>query len=98
MLSEEGMWRAKQYLVDREPGVCNQFSGRIQIFFFKTLMEADKTPLMFHCTAGKDRAGFAAALFLAALGVDRETIIEDYMLTNELTGVTMEAMKVSLRG
>ena len=61
-------------------------------------METDKTPLMFHCTAGKDRAGFAAALFLAALGVERETIIEDYMLTNELTGVTMEAMKVSLRG
>ena len=35
-----------------------------------------------HCTAGKDRAGTAAALVLAALGVPRETIFEDYLLTN----------------
>ena len=83
---------AKQYLVDGNREFVISFQAEYKSFF-KTLMEADKTPLMFHCTAGKDRAGFAAALFLAALGVDRETIIEDYMLTNELTGVTMEAMK-----
>ena len=35
-----------------------------------------------HCTAGKDRAGTAAALVLAALGVPRETVFEDYLLTN----------------
>lgn len=36
-----------------------------------------------HCTAGKDRAGTAAALVLLALGVSRETVYEDYLLTNE---------------
>jgi protein-tyrosine phosphatase len=36
---------------------------------------------VFHCSAGKDRTGMAAALILAALDVPRETIIEDYMLT-----------------
>ena len=35
-----------------------------------------------HCTAGKDRAGTAAALVLTALGVPRETVFEDYLLTN----------------
>jgi protein-tyrosine phosphatase len=39
---------------------------------------------VFHCTAGKDRTGFAAALVLSALGVDRATIEHDYLLTNQL--------------
>jgi protein-tyrosine phosphatase len=51
--------------------------------FFKVLLDEQAAPLLFHCSAGKDRAGFAAALFLSALGVERETIIEDYLLTNE---------------
>jgi protein-tyrosine phosphatase len=38
-------------------------------------------PLVFHCSAGKDRTGCAAALLLSALGVPRATIIEDYLLT-----------------
>ncbi len=39
-------------------------------------------PLVFHCTAGKDRTGFAAALLLSSLGVAQDTILEDYLLTN----------------
>ena len=39
--------------------------------------------LLFHCTQGKDRTGCAAMLILTALGVDEETIMNDYMLTNE---------------
>lgn len=46
------------------------------------LIAADAPPLLFHCTAGKDRTGFAAAVVLEALGVPRETIMEDYLLTN----------------
>ena len=42
------------------------------------------TPVVFHCTAGKDRTGFAAALLLCVLGVDRDTIMQDYLLTNQL--------------
>jgi protein-tyrosine phosphatase len=36
-----------------------------------------------HCTAGKDRAGTAAAMMLTILGVPRETVFEDYLLTNQ---------------
>lgn len=51
--------------------------------FLKHLLE-QPTPQVFHCTAGKDRTGFAAALLLSALGVDRTTIERDYLLTNQL--------------
>ena len=49
--------------------------------FFRVLSKAGNAPLLFHCSAGKDRTGYAAALFLAALGVDRETIFDDYMVS-----------------
>jgi protein-tyrosine phosphatase len=50
---------------------------------FAHLLERD-SPLVFHCTAGKDRTGFAAALILLALGVQRDAVMQDYMLTNAL--------------
>lgn len=40
--------------------------------------------MLFHCYAGKDRTGVAAAILLSLLGVDRETIFQDYLATNDL--------------
>ena len=48
---------------------------------FALLLESDR-PLVFHCTAGKDRTGFAAAMILLALGVPRDVVMQDYLLTN----------------
>jgi len=42
-----------------------------------------RVPILINCSAGKDRTGVGAALILAALGVPRETILADYLLTNE---------------
>lgn len=50
---------------------------------FEHLLASD-APLVFHCTAGKDRTGVAAALVLSALGVPRELVLQDYLLTNEV--------------
>jgi protein-tyrosine phosphatase len=50
---------------------------------FAHLVE-DHAPLVIHCTAGKDRTGFACALILHALGVPEEVISKDYLLTNRL--------------
>jgi len=45
-------------------------------------IEAGNLSLVVHCAAGKDRTGVAIAILLEALGVPRETILEDYLLTN----------------
>ena len=50
---------------------------------FEHLLASDE-PVVFHCTAGKDRTGFAAAMILSALGVGRDTVLQDYLLTNEV--------------
>ena len=48
---------------------------------FAHLLE-ERAPLVIHCTAGKDRTGFACALILHVLGVPDDLIAEDYLLTN----------------
>jgi protein-tyrosine phosphatase len=51
---------------------------------FTTLGDVAHRPLVFHCTAGKDRTGFASALLLTLLGVPWDTVIDDYLHTNEV--------------
>ena len=57
-------------------GLTGPFSN-----MFDRLASSDQA-IIFHCTAGKDRTGIAAALILTALGVDRETIMADFMLSD----------------
>lgn len=47
-------------------------------------LAAGELPVLFNCSAGKDRAGTAAALVLTALTVPRDTVIADYVLTDSL--------------
>jgi protein-tyrosine phosphatase len=51
------------------------------------LLESGQTTLL-HCTAGKDRTGMTTALVLSSLGVDREVIINDFMLSNDYLSVS----------
>ena len=57
------------------------FSNKSYQFMFDCLL-SEMTPLLFHCSNGKDRTGIAAMLILLALGVPEETVKEDYMLSN----------------
>jgi len=50
---------------------------------FTSLADENKTPALFHCTTGKDRTGWAAAAFLTLLGVPTETVMEDYLRSND---------------
>lgn len=54
--------------------------------YFDLLQDEAETPLMFHCSAGKDRTGMGAALFLYSLGVDEKTILNDYLSSNKYLG------------
>jgi len=51
---------------------------------FALLRSEANLPLLFHCSAGKDRTGFGAALLLTALGVEWRNVVADYLATNLL--------------
>jgi protein-tyrosine phosphatase len=61
-----------------------QFAG-----IFQRLV-AGSTPLIINCSAGKDRTGVASALVLSSLGVVRDDVLADYVLTNEAVDLERE--------
>lgn len=71
---------ARQVMAKSYPAMLARFNGQYRRMFAELL--AGEAPLAFNCSAGKDRTGIAAALLLTALGVPRETVIDDYLLSN----------------
>jgi len=71
---------ARAAMASSYPAMLGQFNGQYRRMFAELL--AGEAPLAFNCSAGKDRTGIAAALLLTALGVPREAVIEDYLLSN----------------
>jgi protein-tyrosine phosphatase len=63
-----------ELMVDRKATVFGDW--------LRVLATPGTLPVVVHCSAGKDRTGLAVALVLAVLGVDEETIIADYSLSN----------------
>jgi protein-tyrosine phosphatase len=55
------------------------------------VLDESSWPILIHCNAGKDRAGIAVTLILEALGVDRETIMDEFLLTNEIARTQAKA-------
>ena len=62
-------------------------------FFQAVLALEDGRALLWHCTDGKDRTGCAAMLLLFALGASRETVLEDYLLTNAVNAERLDALR-----
>ena len=54
------------------------------------LCEPDGLPALFHCVGGKDRTGLVAAVLLSCLGVDRETVLDDYVRSAQLRTLATE--------
>ena len=63
-------------LIDRYPDAFRRILLRIMQHDYS------RGAILWHCTEGKDRCGITSALVLEMLGVDRETILEDYLKTN----------------
>jgi protein-tyrosine phosphatase len=59
--------------------------------FLRLAENPDDLPMVFHCTAGKDRAGFGAVVLLMALGVPEKVAIDDYLLTQPYTQHNIES-------
>ncbi|WP_422353985.1 tyrosine-protein phosphatase [Roseivirga pacifica] len=71
------------YMANR--GFVEEFSDKYKQFFEMLLGGEMEYPVMYHCTGGKDRTGFATFLILLALGVDEQTAIDEYLMTNYYT-------------
>jgi protein-tyrosine phosphatase len=86
----------RQLLVDG-----NRFMAIEALDQYRALMRSlereECVPLLFHCTAGKDRTGVGAALILLVLGVPEETVMQDYLLTAAYTHDRVEKMLVGIR-
>lgn len=48
---------------------------------FERMLNIDEARILVHCSAGKDRTGFAAAIILLALGVSHDRVMQDYLLS-----------------
>ena len=59
---------------------------------FNAVAAVENLPAVFHCSAGKDRAGVFASLILGVLGVDEETIVEDYLVTNQKVALIIQRL------
>ncbi|MBR6088506.1 MAG: tyrosine-protein phosphatase [Anaerolineaceae bacterium] len=74
---------ARNYMCESYVGfVTNQYSVSQYERFIRLLLEDHQKGVLWHCTAGKDRAGFGTIIVQEILGVSRDDILNDYLMTN----------------
>ncbi|TMA30661.1 MAG: tyrosine-protein phosphatase [Deltaproteobacteria bacterium] len=88
--------QAAGFLVAGNRAFVREFPG-VYAQFLRDLGDPANLPTLFHCTAGKDRTGFAAALVLLALDVPREAAMRDYLLTNDFTRAKTQRLLWTIR-
>ncbi|MBQ7259746.1 MAG: tyrosine-protein phosphatase [Lachnospiraceae bacterium] len=74
---------AKKYMCDMYRSFAGDGATRRYSEFVRLLLKKRDKAILWHCTAGKDRAGIAAAIVEEILGVSREDVIADYLSTNK---------------
>ena len=79
----------RQMLIEGNRLFATRYAPRYAAMF-ERLTDSANLPAVVHCTAGKDRTGFAAAMVLRTLGVPEETVYEDFLLTNHYTADEIE--------
>jgi protein-tyrosine phosphatase len=83
-------------LIEGNRAFATRFAHQYKAMFDR-LEDPANLPALVHCTQGKDRTGFAAAIVLLALGVSEETVMQDYLLTNIYTANEIERTLFYLR-
>jgi protein-tyrosine phosphatase len=71
-----------QFMLEANIQFASKFTPQFTEFIH-TVLDAKGSPVVWHCSAGKDRSGFASAVLLRILGVPHNTIIADYMMSKE---------------
>lgn len=64
--------------------------------FARTVIDAEGTPVLFHCTAGKDRTGWAATVLLLAAGVDEDGATDEFLAVNPAVRATFAPLLAQL--
>ena len=104
--ADEAMWKeilrhpemARSHMVD----VYNDFAGNDYCIsqyrkFARLLLDDHSRAVLWHCTAGKDRAGFGTVIVQELLGVSRDDIYADYVFSNENLREQVEGMAENIR-
>lgn len=74
--------QSRQFLRDANRAFVDDYTP-LYSQWLHSLLEAGNLPIVFHCTEGKDRTGFAAAILLLTVGVDEQVVFEDYLASNQ---------------
>lgn len=80
--------KARTTMRDFYPGVLDSHAEHFRDVF-QALLKGEG-PVLYHCSAGKDRTGVTTALVLTALGVPRDTVVADYLLSNKYYAMPVE--------
>ena len=89
--SSKGMF---EFMVNINKGFALEQQAQYSSMF-KHMLSAGQGRTLIHCTAGKDRTGFGAAIILLALGVSREQVMNDYLLTAEYFNLEKEVNAIA---
>jgi protein-tyrosine phosphatase len=79
--SDQTLANMRQAMLDVYRGMPESLAGQLRSLFDR--LTQGEVPILIHCSAGKDRTGFAVAVLLTGLGVSRAAILQDYLYTNE---------------
>lgn len=94
-----GNGKAAQFLIDANRQFVEAESAKQAYkLVFERLADPAMLPAAFHCSAGKDRTGWAAAIFLSIMGISRDTIMQDYLLSNTYLANKNAKMLAALKG
>lgn len=75
--------------------IATDYTTEIRALFDLLLAQPEGEALLFHCSGGKDRTGVATALVLSALGITREEIESDFMMSNTLKDADNTAARIA---
>lgn len=83
---------AREFMQDMNRSFVTDPAIRAELGAMFTEFAATDGPQLFHCTQGKDRAGWTAALLQSMVGVDREIVYADYLLSNDYSAAHREEL------
>ncbi|MCL1942487.1 MAG: tyrosine-protein phosphatase [Candidatus Azobacteroides sp.] len=89
---KKGEFKRGDAFIFMQDGYCDMAANYNRQFarMFEILTDSLNYPALIHCTTGRDRAGFASALILSALGIPEDQIMDDYLLTYSVPDIRSE--------